>query len=79
MSDPFNCPKCGSHDYGLFAASMQGCPHCMRADLSAANVRIAVLEGALQKIATATGGNVIPFANKWARGVAEDALERVKP
>ena len=31
MFDP-NCPKCGAHDYGLFRASMVGCPHCLRAD-----------------------------------------------
>jgi len=23
--DPFNCPKCGAHDWGLNA---QRCPHC---------------------------------------------------
>jgi hypothetical protein len=33
MSDPFNCPKCGAHDYGLFAAALQDCPHCQRAEI----------------------------------------------
>ena len=33
--DP-NCPKCGAHDYGLFAAALQDCPHCLRAELAAA-------------------------------------------
>lgn len=32
-NDPFNCPKCGAHDYGLFAAAMVGCPHCMRSEI----------------------------------------------
>lgn len=30
---------------------------------------------ALERIRDATGGNGIPFANKWARGVAEEALK----
>lgn len=33
--DPFNCPKCGAHDYGLFAGSMVGCPHCLTAERDA--------------------------------------------
>lgn len=32
--DSFNCPKCGAHDYQLFAAALQGCPHCLRAELA---------------------------------------------
>ena len=39
--------------------------------LRAENAR---LREGLGKIATATGGNGIPFANKWARSIAEDAL-----
>lgn len=35
-TDPFNCPKCGAHDYGLFASAMVGCPHCLREELTAA-------------------------------------------
>lgn len=33
--DPFNCPKCGSHDYGLFAGSCLPCPHCLIAEKNA--------------------------------------------
>jgi hypothetical protein len=39
MKDSFNCPRCGAHDYGLFAASMLPCVHCAikeRDDLLAA-------------------------------------------
>lgn len=43
MDDPFNCPKCGAHDWGLFRAACLGCPHC-------ATNRIQELEGALRKI-----------------------------
>jgi hypothetical protein len=32
LEDPFNCPKCGAHDYGLYRAAMQGCPHCLSAE-----------------------------------------------
>jgi hypothetical protein len=45
--DPFNCPKCGAHDYGLFASAMVGSPHCTRAEndrLRAALKRIKALE-----------------------------------
>ena len=33
MADPFNCPTCGAHDYGLYLATAGGCIHCMKADL----------------------------------------------
>ena len=32
------------------------------------------LVAGLERIKNATGGNGLPFANKWARGVAEDTL-----
>ena len=44
MSDPFNCPKCGAHDYGLFAASLVGCPHCNKTELTALRARLADIE-----------------------------------
>lgn len=31
-ADPFNCPECGAHDYGLYAVSLGCCPHCMKAE-----------------------------------------------
>lgn len=31
MSFDPNCPDCGAHDYALYRASLQGCPHCLRA------------------------------------------------
>lgn len=32
------------------------------------------LRAGLERIRDATGGNGLPFANKWARGVAEETL-----
>jgi len=37
--------------------------------------RIEKLTMALHQIKDATGGNGLPFANKWARGIAEEALK----
>ena len=37
INDPFNCPTCGAHDFGLYAVALCGCPHCMRAQLEAAH------------------------------------------
>lgn len=48
-TDPFNCPKCGAHDYGLYAAGLLPCPHCQAAELAAAHTRNAELEEALRK------------------------------
>lgn len=41
---PFNCPKCGAHDYGLYAAGLLPCPHCQARDLAAARQEIAALK-----------------------------------
>ena len=38
--DPFNCPQCGAHDYGLFASSMLGCPHCLLAENTALTAKL---------------------------------------
>ena len=32
----------------------------------------------LKRIAGATGGNGLPFANKWARSVAEEAVQEIQ-
>lgn len=45
--DPFNCPTCGAHDYGLHAAAFGGCPHCMKAQLD--RLRSQVQEWACEK------------------------------
>lgn len=29
-ADPFNCPKCGSHDYGLYMVPFGECVWCMK-------------------------------------------------
>lgn len=34
VNDPFNCPTCGAHDFGLYAVALGGCPHCIRAALA---------------------------------------------
>ena len=44
------------------------------AAMAVKDAEIARLREGLGKIATATGGNGIPFANKWARSIAEAAL-----
>lgn len=38
--DPFNCPKCGAHDYGLYAAGMLPCPHCLMAENAALRAEV---------------------------------------
>ena len=60
MSDPFNCPKCGAHDFGLYAPNIGECPHCLkdernalREELERADKRIDELEQALRE---ANGG-----------------------
>lgn len=30
--DPFNCPVCGSHDYGLHVQLVGDCLHCLKRD-----------------------------------------------
>ena len=40
---PMNCPKCGAHDYGLFAAALQDCPHCQRAEIESLTAENAAL------------------------------------
>lgn len=30
--DPFNCPQCGAHDYGLWAPQIGDCRWCMAKD-----------------------------------------------
>ncbi len=45
--DPFNCPKCGSHDYGLYAAGMLPCPHCQAEELAAVKLALGEAREAL--------------------------------
>lgn len=45
-ADPFNCPTCGAHDYGLYLATAGGCIHCIKARLEQAEV---LLYGCLVK------------------------------
>lgn len=30
MTDPFNCPQCGSHDYGLYVVPFGECVWCLK-------------------------------------------------
>jgi hypothetical protein len=32
QADPFNCPDCGSHDFGLYVGSIGECPHCLKSE-----------------------------------------------
>jgi hypothetical protein len=39
--DPFNCPKCGAHDYGLYLMPVGECPHCMKKERDALKAALA--------------------------------------
>lgn len=40
MSDPFNCPKCGRHDFGLLGV----CPSCQKDEIERLRSRLAEAE-----------------------------------
>lgn len=72
--EPFNCPKCGAHDYGLFAAAMVGCPHCMQTELTELRALLAERE---KEIESLRKGAESKFADEllcelWKLGVNTD-------
>jgi ribosomal protein L37E len=46
-SDPFNCPKCGAHDYGL---NRPACPHCGYTDPNCTPEQQAKIEATYQSL-----------------------------
>lgn len=86
VQDPFNCPKCWAHDYGLFAASMVGCPHCLQAELTASRAAEQKLREEVERLradkdeAYRERNNVVAaFARLFPSGIRKTEIEGWNP
>lgn len=41
LADPFNCPTCGAHDYGLYAGKFGECVWCLKRERNALKAKLA--------------------------------------